>query len=50
MPLTTVVVFADEDGNAPLLEWMRALGPRIQAKLTVRIELLRAAVPFLVTA
>jgi hypothetical protein len=40
MPLTTVLIFADEQGYAPLMDWIRRLEPRVQAKLTVRIELL----------
>ena len=39
---TTLVVFYTENGVAPLLEWLDALGEAVQNKIIARIELLRA--------
>lgn len=41
MPETEVVLFAEEDGSCPLLEWLDRLPPKVQDKLIVRIGLLR---------
>ncbi len=38
MPETEVLVFAEEDGSAPLLAWLNGLPPKVQDKCTVRIE------------
>ena len=41
MPRTTVVFFQDDDGTAPVVEWLVHLGrsqPRAFAKCVVRIE------------
>ncbi len=38
MPTTEVVLFAEEDGICPLLEWMDALPPKAQDKCIVKIE------------
>jgi phage-related protein len=38
MPQTTVIFFADTDGNAPLLNWMDGLPSKVQDKCTVKIE------------
>ena len=41
MPTTRVVFFREEDGSAPLLDWLDALPERAQDKCTERIERLR---------
>jgi phage-related protein len=41
VPKTTVVIFCDRQGDAPLLEWMDRLPSRVQAKCLVRLERLR---------
>lgn len=38
MPKTAVIIFADEDGSAPLLEWLDEQIPKVQDKCQVRIE------------
>ena len=38
MPETEVVIFAEEDGCCPLLEWMDTLPPKAQDKCIVKIE------------
>ncbi len=38
MPETEVVLFAEEDGSCPLLEWMDTLSPKAQDKCIVKIE------------
>jgi phage-related protein len=38
MPKTEVVFFADDDGTAPLLEWLDAQQSKVQDKCIVRIE------------
>ncbi len=38
MPATEVVLFAEEDGVCPLLEWMDTLPPKAQDKCIVKIE------------
>ncbi len=40
MPKTNVVLFADEDGSVPVLEWIGGLSEKVQNKLVARIELL----------
>ena len=41
MPTVRVVFFREEDGRAPLLDWLDALPERVQDKCTERIERLR---------
>ena len=36
MPTTEVVLFAEEDGICPLLEWMDTLPPKAQDKCIVK--------------
>jgi phage-related protein len=38
MPETTVVIFADDDGSAPLLDWLDQQIPKVQDKCLVKIE------------
>ncbi len=38
MPETEVLIFADDDGTAPLLEWMEQLQVKVRDKCIVRIE------------
>jgi phage-related protein len=38
MPKTEVVLFADDDGSAPLLEWLDKQERKIQDKCLVKIE------------
>ncbi len=38
MPETKVLIFADEDGSAPLLNWMDQLQVKVRDKCIVRIE------------
>ena len=38
MPETTVVIFAEEDGSCPLMEWMDTLPPKAQDECIVKIE------------
>ena len=38
MPRTTVLIFAETDGKAPLMEWLDALPPKVQDKCIVKIE------------
>ncbi len=38
MPQTNVVIFQDEDGNAPFLEWFNELPTKAQSKCRVRLE------------
>lgn len=38
MPRTEVMFFAEDDGSAPLLEWLDGLPERVQSKCIVRIE------------
>ncbi len=42
MPQTEVVLFAEEDGSCPLLDWLDGLPPKVQDKCIVRIERLAA--------
>lgn len=41
MPKTDVVFYQEEDGSAPILEWLDSLQPKALDKCTVRIERLR---------
>jgi len=38
MPVTTVVLFVDEEGGCPLLDWLDRLPSKVQDKCIVRIE------------
>lgn len=38
MPQTEVVFFADEDGNAPVLDWLDTLPSKVQNKCTAFVE------------
>ncbi len=38
MPETEVLIFAEDDGSAPLLVWLDALATKVQDKCLVRIE------------
>jgi phage-related protein len=38
MPQTTVVLFREDDGSVPLLEWLDALPAKVQDKCRIRIE------------
>jgi hypothetical protein len=42
MPRTPVVLFRENDGSVPFLDWFAALPEKIQDKCRVRIERLRA--------
>jgi phage-related protein len=41
MPQTPVVLFKDDDGSVPFLEWFDNLPPKVKAKCLLRIERLR---------
>lgn len=41
MPPTEVLIFAEDDGSAPLLAWLDGLPSKAQDKCIVRIERLR---------
>ncbi len=41
MPQTRVVLFKDDDGAVPLLEWFEQLPSKVQAKCLLRIERLK---------
>ena len=41
MPETETVFFADDDGTAPLLEWLDEQDPKVQDKCLVKIERLQ---------
>lgn len=41
MPETEVLIFAEDDGSAPLLVWLDGLPSKVQDKCLVRIERLR---------
>ena len=30
MPITEVIIFAEEDGSSPLIEWLDGLGSKVQ--------------------
>lgn len=38
MPQTTVLIFAEKGGSAPLLDWLDRLPPKVQDKCIIRIE------------
>ena len=38
MPETEVLIYASEDGSAPLLDWLDGLPQKVQDKCLVRIE------------
>ncbi len=38
MPKTEVILFAEEDGTSPLVEWLDGLQSKAQNKCIVRIE------------
>ena len=40
MPRTTVVIYQESDGSAPLLDWLGGLPEKTQDKCIARIELL----------
>lgn len=42
MPETEVLIFAENDGSAPLLAWLDALPPKVRVKCDDRTERLRA--------
>ena len=42
MPKTEVIIFAEEDGSSPLIEWLDGLSSKVQDKCIVRIERLEA--------
>jgi phage-related protein len=41
MPKIRVVLFREEDGSCPFLDWMGKLPPKVQAKCLSRLERLR---------
>lgn len=41
MPKTNVIFYMEEDGSAPVLEWLDSLQPKALDKCTVRIERLK---------
>ena len=41
MPKTDVVLFAEDDGTAPLLDWLDKQARKVQAKCLVKIERLK---------
>ena len=41
MPRTKVILFREEDGTVPLLDWLDNLEARVKAKCQVRIERLQ---------
>ncbi len=41
MPKTNVVLYQEEDGSVPIIEWLDSLQPKALDKCTVRIERLR---------
>ena len=41
MPRTKVIIFAESDGTAPLIDWMDDLPSKVQDKCIVRIERLK---------
>ena len=42
MPATRIIIYQEEDGSAPLLEWQEKLPEGAQIKLQARVELLQA--------
>ncbi len=43
MPETEVLIFAGDDGSAPLLAWLDGVPAKVQDKFIVRIERLEEA-------
>jgi hypothetical protein len=41
MPGTNVVLYREEDGSCPFLEWIEQLPAKVQAKCLLRVERLR---------
>ncbi len=41
MPRTRVVLYLEDEGNVPLLKWLRRLPDKAKAKVLVRIERLK---------
>jgi hypothetical protein len=41
MPKTTVILYCEEDGSCPFLEWLDDLPANAQAKCLLRVERLR---------
>lgn len=41
MPRTHVVFYQEDDGTAPVLDWLDSLPPKAQDKCVVKIERLR---------
>ncbi|MGD0361680.1 MAG: type II toxin-antitoxin system RelE/ParE family toxin [Bryobacteraceae bacterium] len=41
MPKTKVILYAEEDGSCPFLEWIEHLQAKVQAKCLLRVERLR---------
>jgi phage-related protein len=41
MPRTQVILYREEDGTCPFLEWLDELPVRVQAKCLLRVERLR---------
>jgi phage-related protein len=41
MPRVNIVIYRDDDGSAPLLDWLNTLSVRVQAKCWVKVERLR---------
>jgi phage-related protein len=41
MPRTNVLLYRDDDGTVPILEWLDGLPPKAQDKCRVKIERLR---------
>ncbi len=41
MPKTRVVLFCEEDGSCPFLEWLDEMPVQVQAKCLLRVERLR---------
>ena len=42
MPKTKVIIYQNEDGSVPLLEWLKKQPQKAQDKCTAMIELLTA--------
>jgi phage-related protein len=38
MPKTEVIIFAEENGSSPLIEWLDGMGAKVQDKCIVRVE------------
>ncbi len=42
MPPTKVIFYQEDDGNVPVLQWLRSLQPKARSKCVVKIERLAA--------